>query len=158
MNTNYLFPNKFKRIGWFIFIPAALLSVASVVFSLEPAMFNIKMPVIVVEHVFADTEFFTLHSTNIWHSLLWCLVIVGGLMVAFSEEEFEDEYISKLRLESLVWAIYINYAILILSIIFVYEIAFLYVIALNMFTVLLFFILRFEIRLISLKKESNNAE
>ncbi len=158
MNTNYLFPSKYKRVGWLIFIPAVLLSIASIVFSIEPAIFKITMPVFVVEHVLADTEFFTLHTTNVWHSLLWCLVIIGGLLVAFSKEKLEDEYISKLRLESLVWAIYINYAVLILSIVFVYEIAFLYVIALNMFTVLLFFILRFELRLIGLKKENYNEE
>jgi len=72
------------------------------------------------------------------------LLIIGGLLVAFSKNKEEDEFISKLRLESLLWATYINYGILIFSILFIYNISFFYVLVANMFTILLLFIIRFN--------------
>ena len=62
----------------------------------------------------------------------------------FSKEKDEDEFIAKMRLESLVWATYVNYSILLLALIFVFGIAFFWVMAANMFTLLFFFIIRFH--------------
>ena len=64
-------------------------------------------------------------------------------MVAFSKEKHEDEFVAKTRLESLVWAIYVNYAILTLCFLFFFNMEFLLVMIFNMFTVLIFFIIRF---------------
>jgi len=77
---------------------------------------------------------------------------LSSLLVAFSKEESEDEYISKIRLESLVWAVYFNYAILLISSLFIFDFAFLWVMIFNMFTILLFFIIRFNWQIYKLKK------
>ena len=66
----------------------------------------------------------------------------------------EDEFIMKLRLESLVWAVYVNYAILILTILFVYELHFFSILVFNMFTLLIFFAIRFNLLL----KRANTEE
>jgi hypothetical protein len=86
------------------------------------------------------------------------LLIIGAILIAFSKEKFEDEFISKIRLESLVWAIYLNYAVLILAIIFIYDMTFFWVIVLNMFTLLFFFIFRFNWALIKSKKQIRDEE
>jgi len=46
------------------------------------------------------------------------MVLVGLFLVAFSLERVEDEQITQLRLDSLRWAIYLNYVILLFSLIF----------------------------------------
>ena len=74
------------------------------------------------------------------------------------EEKTEDEFISRLRLESLVWATYVNYIILALSIIFIYDEVFFWVMILNMFTILLFFLLRFNWILSRTKKQMAHEE
>jgi len=47
------------------------------------------------------------------------LMTLGLFFVAFARERIEDEQIWQIRLDSLRWAIYINYLILILSLVFI---------------------------------------
>ena len=51
---------------------------------------------------------------------------------------------SQVRLESLQWSVYLNCALLLIALLAVYEEAFFYVMVYNMFTVLIFFIVRFN--------------
>ena len=67
------------------------------------------------------------------------------MMVGFSKEKNEDEYIANLRLSSLMWAVWVNYVLLLLCFIFVYGMGFLHVMIYNMFTVLIIFIGRFNL-------------
>lgn len=111
-----------------------------------------------LEATLAATIFFAIIQNNILNEILGVLMIVSGLLVAFSKEKVEDEFIAKIRLESLVWATYVNYAVLLVSFIFVFNIAFLWVMIFNMFTILLIFIIRFNIQLSRLKKSANHEE
>jgi len=72
------------------------------------------------------------------------VLIISGLMVAFSKEKDEDEFISSIRLSSLVWATYWNYAILLVALILVYDLTFYWVMLFNMFTILVLFIVKFN--------------
>jgi len=90
-----------------------------------------------------DKAIFGLVKDNISNEILGILCIIGAILVAFSKEKYEDEFIAKIRMESLVWATYINYAILILCILFFYGFGFMYVMIFNMFTILFLFIVRF---------------
>ena len=71
------------------------------------------------------------------------LVMSSGLfLVAFAKEKIEDEQIWQIRLDSLRWAIYINYVILIASLVFFEDVA--HILELNLWVPLLFFIVRFR--------------
>jgi hypothetical protein len=71
------------------------------------------------------------------------LLMASGLfLVAFAKEKIEDEQIWQVRLDSLRWAIYINYLILITGLIFINDIA--HILELNLWVPLLFFIIRFR--------------
>jgi cell division protein FtsW (lipid II flippase) len=72
------------------------------------------------------------------------LMVVGLILVAFSKEKIEDEQISKLRLDSLQWAIYLNYLILIISLIITDKMDFHLVLAIDTWIPLVFFIVRFQ--------------
>jgi len=145
MKTNYLFPYRFKRIGWFLFVPGIILGI---IFLMDQSNFKfLNVTVFSLAHhtLFGgSTEFFTFFKTNIFDEIIGLLLLIGALLIAFSKEKSEDEFISKIRLESLVWATYINYSILILTIIFIYDMAFFWVLVFNMFTILIFFIIRFN--------------
>lgn len=135
MKTNYLFPNIYKAIGWLVLIPSAIFGLIVLFTDYEPAFFD--APVL---------------------EIISTLVIIGLLFVAFSKEKHEDEYISKIRLESLVWAVYFNYGVLLFFFWFTYELTFFYVMVFNMFTVLLFFIIRFNWLVYKLKKQNRYEE
>ena len=152
MKTNYLLPSNFKRIGWIIFLPVTLFGILWLVFEFEFKIFEINVFALVNNELFNDTQFCTFLTNNILDEVLGVLIIVSSIFIAFSKEKFEDEYISKIRLESLVWATYINYLILIIAILFVYEFAFLWVLVFNMFTILFFFIIRFNWVIIRTRK------
>ncbi|MEO6730880.1 MAG: hypothetical protein ABIN01_06660 [Ferruginibacter sp.] len=77
-------------------------------------------------------------------TLVGIVFIIGGLLVGFSKEKKEDEFIANLRLSSLLWAVCVNYVLLFLAFVFVYGMGFFTVMAYNLFTVLLIFISRFN--------------
>ncbi|GAB2700104.1 hypothetical protein GCM10027037_26040 [Mucilaginibacter koreensis] len=71
-------------------------------------------------------------------------IVLGLLLVAFSKERVEDEHIGQLRLDSLQWAVYVNYAIFIVIIFCSYGLNFLFYTMYNILTLLVFFIIRFR--------------
>lgn len=77
-------------------------------------------------------------------TVLTVVLILGLLMVAFSREKAEDEYVTKLRASSLVWAIIANYVLLLLFTLLVYDLDYVYVLIVNLFTPLLLYILKFR--------------
>jgi len=146
MKASYLLSNKFKKIGWILFI-IGLLSLLFIYFSsYHPEYFNVK--VLSVYGYDADTNTrgfrFSIVENNIIDEIALILFLIGTLLIGFSKEKIEDEFVYKLRTDSLVWAVIFNSIILILAIIFVYGFSFLDVLVFNMFTPLLFFIIRFN--------------
>ncbi|MCK5440865.1 MAG: hypothetical protein KAJ23_03130 [Maribacter sp.] len=158
MKVNYLFPNKYKKIGWLIFIPAAIIGLITLILEYEPDFLDFKVPAIFIDELFGNKYLIGMVENNILNEVLGVLVIISSLLVAFSKEKSEDEYISKIRLESLVWAVYVNYGILLISFIFIFDLSFLWVMIFNMFTVLLFFIIRFNWQISKLKKSASYEE
>lgn len=125
-------------------IVAVILFVASSfeVFDLFPE--KSKVFAIFNKEIFGQSQFFTLIETNITLTVVGVLFIIGAMMVGFSKEKREDEFIAKLRLSSLLWAVWVNYALLFLAFLFVYGTDFLTVMMYNMFTILIIFIVRFN--------------
>jgi hypothetical protein len=158
MKANYLFPNKYKKIGWLIFIPTAIIGLITLILEYEPDFLDFKVPAIFIDEIFGNKYLIGMVENNILNEVLGVLVIISSLLVAFSKEKSEDEYISKIRLESLVWAVYVNYGILLISFIFIFDLSFLWVMIFNIFTVLLFFIIRFNWQISKLKKSASYEE
>ena len=152
MKLNYLFPHRFKRIGTMILIPLVLLGLFVVNYDVEPKIFDITVPAIFVDEIIGEKFVFGMTENNILNEIIGILLIVSFLMVAFSKEKQEDELIAKIRLESLVWATYVNYGVLLFSMMFIYGMSFLWVMIFNMFTILLFFIIRFNWQVRKLNK------
>ena len=158
MKTNYLFPNKYKKIGWLVFIPSLIIGLITLILEYEPSFLDINVPAFFINELGGDKSFFGMVNNNILNELFGILLIISSLLVAFSKEQLEDEYISKIRLESLVWAVYVNYGILLFSFIFLFDFSFLWVMIFNMFTVLLFFIIKFNLQILKFKKSVSNEK
>jgi len=158
MKTNYLFPSKYKKIGLIFFIPSFILGLTSMFFEYEPSFLDFKMPSFFLDKCFYEASLFLekgifgFEKDNILNEILGVILIVSSILLAFSKEKIEDEFISKIRLESLAWAVYLNYAVLLFSFLFLYGFSFLLILEFNMFTVLIFFICRFNWKLRKLRK------
>lgn len=147
-----------KKFGWILLIPGIILGLFFLIDQSEPNFLNVTVFSIAEQAIFSDSLFFTLTENNILDEIIGLLLITGAILIAFSKEKYEDEFILKIRLESLVWAIYLNYAVLILTLIFIYDMIFFWVLVFNMFTLLFFFIIRFNWALMKSKKQIRDEE
>jgi len=146
MEPRFLFPHRFKLIGWIIAIPSIILGLFILIDDLRFDFLTVKLP---FKYFFAD-EFLSSDDKgnefsifNFTDEIATICSILGLLLIAFSKVKYEDEYVSKLRLESLQWAVYVNFFLLIVSTILIHGMAYYSVILYNMFTPLIFFIIRF---------------
>ncbi|GAC1311900.1 MAG: hypothetical protein NVSMB24_32350 [Mucilaginibacter sp.] len=83
-----------------------------------------------------------LNSHHVFFMTTTLLMAIGLFVVAFSKEKIEDEQISQLRSDSLQWAIYVNYVLLIISLVFTNDTE--HILFLNLMVPLAFFIIRFR--------------
>ena len=130
MKPHFLFPYWFRYLGWGLVIAHVPISIIG----RGNGMLN------PADNPAGGTELFSgQHLFFMGTSLLMAL---GLFFVAFAKEKIEDEQIWQVRLESLRWAIYVNYLVLIISLIFINDTA--HLLHLNLWVPLIFFIIRFR--------------
>lgn len=160
MKTRYLFPFKYKILGWILLFVGLILGVILMSNDFDDPNWTIAVFPLIGEGsgFFATNGSLEWGNNNIADEVASVLLIIGGILVAFSKTKDEDEFISKIRMESLIWATYVNYGILLFSVLFVFDMPFFNVLIYNMFTTLLFFILRFNYIMIKSRKSVSHEE
>ena len=144
MTTKLLLPHKFKLIGWCLLIPAIIIGVILALNNFEADWLNKKVFAVWYDEVFGQPRYFTFITTDLTNTVVGAVFMIGALFVGFSKEKREDEFIAELRFSSLLWAVWVNYLLLLFAFLFVYGAAFLDVMVYNMFTILIIFIVRFN--------------
>ena len=150
MRTNYLFPFNTRYFGIglvLIHIPIKLIWDA-----LYPSGYNH------LHSTSADSPDFLFSLPHLFFIGTTLMVLVGLFLIAFSRERVEDEQIIQLRLDSLRWAIYVNYGILLFSLVFTYGQEVYHILLLNIWLPLLFFILRFQWVLYRLNRSARSND
>ncbi|NND15486.1 MAG: hypothetical protein HKN89_04100 [Eudoraea sp.] len=135
---NYLFSHRYKVISGWIFYIAIIVGL----YLFFTDSFD-DLLVVPVPNLFDTSTIFSNGdgpvTNGILDELLTILIIVSGLVHCFSKEKVEDELISKIRLDSLTWSLYVNYALVILATVLLYDFVYFNVLIFNLFTILLFF-------------------
>jgi hypothetical protein len=158
LKSKYLLPAKFKKFGWLLLLPSTALGVLYMFDTFSPVILDFNVFAITFDGFADNRDLFGFIKNNIVEEILGLCIISGGLTVAFSKENDEDELISNVRLKCLVWAIYWNYGLLAVALIFFYEFSFLRFMVINMFTPLILFIIRFNWVIIKFRKTLGNEE
>ena len=142
MKTRFLFPHSYRMYGWLMLVPFLALGIAVLYLNFEFDFLDFNLP-----HLPLYKDFFSNKPTvgNLTDEIAAIGLILSLLFIGFSKEKIEDEQIAQLRLDSLQWSVYFNYIILILAIIFIHGTNFLDAMVYNMFTLLIFFIIRFRL-------------
>ncbi|MFC0772238.1 hypothetical protein [Terrimonas alba] len=148
MAVNLLLPPKFKWIGLALFVPSVVLGILVIYYDFTFHFLNIKSYTS-SGNIFNSTDY------NLTNEVALTGVILGLLMMAFAREKQEDEFISKVRLESLQWAVLINYVLLLAATWLINGWNFIEVMMYNMLTVLVIFIIRFNYVLFRSKQTGN---
>ena len=127
-----LFPHSFQRVGWIVFAIGVALGAYSILKGFD--------------------------GSYVMNNITIISIIVGGLFATCSREKIEDEMTQQLRLSSLLTALYINYAALIVCALLVYDMDFLNVMIYNMFTLLLIFMVVFRWQIWRMKKGAEDEK
>ena len=144
MQTQLLLPNKYKKLGWFILVPATLLGLLLAYNEFGSDWLWSKVFAIANDGTDSNYKYFSFRYSNVTNTVIGSLFLIGAMLVSFSKEKNEDEYIAGLRLSSLLWAVCVSYLLLLIAFVLVYGTPFLNVMVYNMFTVLIIFIIRFN--------------
>ena len=144
MSSKLLLPNRYKNIGWFILIPSTIVGLILAYHQFGLDWFWGSVFSIANDGNDGNYEYFSSRYTNITNTIVGTCFIIGALLVSFSKEKNEDEYIAGIRLSSLLWAVWGSYILLLGAFLLVYGSPFLDVMIYNMFTVLIIFIVRFH--------------
>ena len=127
-----LFPHGFQKFGWCVFA-------VGVIFGIY---------ILVSDY---DTD-------SLVNNIAIIGTVAGAILVTCSREKIEDEMVRQVRFNSLLVALYVNYAVLIVCSLLVYDLDFLLVMMYNMFTMLLIFMVVFRYRMWRLNKETKDEE
>ncbi|QHS54975.1 hypothetical protein GWR56_05255 [Mucilaginibacter sp. 14171R-50] len=130
MKPRFLFPHYFRKIGYGCFIAVILFAI----------LFKILHPHGFAQELHHDPE----PGMKLSHDITALLLLFGLLFIAFSKERTEDEHISLIRLESLQWAVYLNYFLLAVAVIFTNTMELMHIILMSVWAPLAFFIIRFR--------------
>ena len=142
MKKNYLFPHRFRIIGW-------VLAIVAVVGYLWLPEIHFKIPSLYFDTFFDDENesgFFRMATANSL-SIAMILLTIGLLFIGFSKEKVEDEFVQYLRAQSLIWATYVTAILFIATTLLIYGIAYIYVPFLVFYVFLLLFIIKFRIEI-----------
>ncbi len=138
-----LLSNRFKKVGWVLLIAAIVFVIADSVLDIDSEMFTFNVFSVFSAAGLGDGTWFVVSQQDISYTLFSCLFIGGGLLIMFSKERAEDEFIQSIRLNALMWSVLVHFVLLMIAFLSVYGLPFLSVVVYNTYTVLVIFILRF---------------
>jgi uncharacterized membrane protein YbhN (UPF0104 family) len=135
-----LFPYRYKKISGLVFYLTTL--VGAIIY-------------------FTDFEFdsnFVWIENGILDELITVVLIISGIIHSFSKEKMEDEYISSIRLQALTWSIYVNYSLVLIATLTIFGIDYLHVMIIHLFSLIILFNIRFQLKLRTYYKSGNDEE
>lgn len=147
MKKNYLFPTTFRKIGWCLFVPFAVLCLICLFGDVDVNLLETSVFSVIPWGITKDSLFDELSMIGLTLSLLF---------IAFSREKDEDECIVNIRSNSLIWATMTGYFLLILCTMLIYDISYLNFVFIDLFMILILFILKYHIELYRFRRNSHD--
>ena len=148
MNKILLLPYSFKRIGWVLFIPTALLGLLMAIDG-----FN-GFPTFLLPDSTAGSETLSRVSNNV----VLIGELLGTLLITCSRERIEDELITRIRLNALLAALYATIGIAVIAALLLYDFAYLNFLICNLCLLPVLFLVIERVMLWRLGKEAAHEE
>ncbi len=139
MLNNLLLPNKFRKVGFVLLIPALILMIAVFYYEYSIPLLSYGTPK-------PGSAPFDLKNFDFSDELAMLLTMFSLFCIAFSKEKHEDEYLREVRWKALQVSVYINYLVIALGTVLIYGLNYLYVLYANLFTILVIFIIVYYYR------------
>lgn len=159
MKKNDLFPHRFKLIGWCLFVPFfGLLLLMMATDLIDDSLITFPTLGISLGGFFDGKAGVHIVREGMLQEIVFVGLSLGLLFISFSKERDEDELIGSLRMQSFVWAVKWNTALLIVGTWIIFGSLYLYFMYLWIFSLFFFYIGRFEWQLYQLRKEGDHEE
>lgn len=163
MKTKYLIARPWLPWGWLLLVTGFGLGLFSMFSGWEPAWLDARVPdffdnsITIGQDTTAseaekDASWPQWIDNNLVDELALTFLLIGALILVLVRRQQEDEFIMKLRLESLLWAAIANGALLLLTVWLVYDLSFYFVMVSALFLFYFLFLLRFEWSLMQFKR------
>ncbi|MGV3463725.1 MAG: hypothetical protein ACO1OT_00335 [Heyndrickxia sp.] len=149
MNNYLLIPTRYKVFGWILFLTSTAVYIYG---TFVYPNFSENAPFQIPGFTWNYADNFRWAETNMTAPLISSGILIGLLMICFSKEKQEDEYISFLRLRSWQWAVLISYGILFFANWLLFGSWFFGFMVYNLVTILVVFIIKFNYSLYRLKQ------
>ena len=136
--NKFLLPYRWKMAG-------IVLSSAGAISALFYSLFDFKfkMTVFAVYSSFLDTKILQTFNTNVAEEITLSLLITGLSLIVFSREKKETADLEAIRSKAMARAVIINNVLLLFSVLFIYGTGFIAVLVLNIFSLLLLYLVFF---------------
>ncbi len=149
MKQNYLFPHRYKMIGWCMFLPFMAVYIGSLT---EVSIFSKDLISCKVFAILSNGSWLQFIENEITNEISIIGLVVSLIFISCSSEKDEDEYIEKIRLQSLMHSLMISCSIFIFGTLFIYGTSYIVFSYVYIFVFLFSFVLLFNIRLIKFRK------
>ena len=154
MKTQFLLPAKFKKLGLFMLVPFVLMA-ALQVFGGEcvdsHTYWELPLPAI-YDGIIGDGKWFTMTIDTIYDEIWTIGLLLSLTFIALAKEKDEDEMISKIRLESMAWSLWVTVVLFALETLWVFGFAYMESTFLTLFIYLVIFIVKFNYEMFKLKR------
>lgn len=141
MKSNLLLPHRFKLTGLLIFLPGFAGGIAALFFGWTPEWMTVELPMWLPG---VSGTIFQPAKNILIDEVALTFTMSGLLLMAFSREKQEDEFIRHTRLESLQWSFLISLVLFVVASWVVYNDWYWYVLIFNMISIPVFFLIRFH--------------
>ncbi|MCU0451168.1 MAG: hypothetical protein MUC97_15235 [Bernardetiaceae bacterium] len=139
-----LLPNRFKIVGWVLLLPFTVLGLLRLIDYEKIELSWLEFSRNGATFLEGGGWLFNLRYNNFTDELVSLGLLLGLSLVAFARTRTEDEWTVHLRLSAWLWSIIANTVLVALAIALIYNEQFVTAMTVNLFSVLFFFIIRFE--------------
>ncbi len=158
--VKYLLPSYFRKIGWIAVFPflagvwflqaySGLWGIMEFFLKETPANWHLTSYL---------NRLFRMGEGMWWDELAILGVTLSLIFIAFSKEKTEDEYVWKMRMESLVWVFLIDAVLIVAATFLLFRTDYVVFMSLNFYLILVLFIAKFRIAMFRAKKSSGHEE
>ncbi len=161
MNSNYLLPSYFKKIGWVMLLPFLIGNIwmllsDSMDLGFDDELLRCTMFQIVgASPTSFDVDYMFFCPTGIMIEIMVVGLMLSLIFIGFSREQDEDECIEKMRLVSVFQALLLSQVSIILGTLLIYEVSYLSFLMVSVYMTLLVFVVLFNFRLRNFRMQSN---
>lgn len=149
----FLLPYKLKKIGWLLILFGGVLTLIRFYFGIKPEFLNMK--VFAFYSFYIETKIFTVIENHVTEELSALFLLTGLLIIIFSREKSELDNLNDIRLNSFFISLFVNTILLIISIFFTFGFAFVGALVINIFSMMIIYLIIFKWYYHKLKKNQN---